>query len=94
MGKLLISAKYIFLIYSADIAELRKHIHVTYSHRGFKKSCKFWLEPTIELVENNKGDFSALELKEIDTLIHKNKDILLSQLEKFYQLVKVNAIQI
>lgn len=94
MGKLLISAKYIFLIYSADVSELRKHIHVTYSHRGFKKSCKFWLEPNIELVESNKGDFSALELKEIETMIHKNKNLLLVQLEKFHNLEKVNAIQI
>jgi len=33
MGKLLILANYIFLIYGSDIYETRKHIHVTYSHR-------------------------------------------------------------
>lgn len=34
MGKILILAKYIFLIYGTDIYEKRKHIHVTYTHRG------------------------------------------------------------
>ena len=47
MGKLLILANYIFLIYGSDIHEKRKHVHVTYAHRGFKRSCKFWLEPDI-----------------------------------------------
>ena len=47
MGKLLILANYIFLIYGSDIHEKRKHVHVSYAHRGFKRSCKFWLEPDI-----------------------------------------------
>ena len=29
MGKILILSKYIFLIYSVDIGEIRRHIHVT-----------------------------------------------------------------
>jgi hypothetical protein len=41
MGKILILTKYVFLIYSVDITELRKHIHVTYNAAGYKKSCKF-----------------------------------------------------
>ena len=65
MGKLLIVSKYIFLIYSADIFETRKHIHVTYNYRGFKKSCKFWLEPEVRLDESNRGDFSDKELREL-----------------------------
>lgn len=47
MGKLLILAKYIFLIYGSDIYETRRHIHVTYNQRGYKRACKFWLEPEI-----------------------------------------------
>lgn len=39
MGKLLILAKYIFLIYSVAINELRKHIHLTHNVAGYKKSC-------------------------------------------------------
>lgn len=52
MGKILILSKYIFLIYSVDIYEFRRHIHVTYNLAGYKKSCKFWLEPKVQLDEN------------------------------------------
>ncbi|WP_423147592.1 DUF4160 domain-containing protein [Rubrolithibacter danxiaensis] len=93
MGKLLILAKYIFLIYGSDIYEIRKHIHVTYSYRGFKRSCKFWLEPLIELDKNKKGDFSDKELLEIENLIMEHKELLLKQLELFYSNQSVKAIR-
>lgn len=54
MGKLLSLSNYIFLIYGSDIYETRKHIHVTYAHRGFKRSCKFWLEPHVQLTYPKK----------------------------------------
>ena len=72
----MILEKYIFLIYSTDIHEPRKHIHVTYAHRGYKRACKFWLEPNIELDEKKKGDFSNVEHNEIEKLIHENKETL------------------
>lgn len=93
MGKLLILAKYIFLIYSADINELKKHIHITYNVAGYKKSCKFWLEPAIELDENKKGDFNDLELREIKMLIEENKVVILQQLALFYAGEPVKAIR-
>jgi hypothetical protein len=93
MGKLLILARYIFLVYSTDIYEKRKHIHVTYSQSGFKRSCKFWMEPTIELDENKKGDFSETELNEIKKLIEENKKIIMEQLELFYHSKPVKAIR-
>ena len=93
MGKLLILVKYIFLIYSADINELRKHIHVTYNVAGYKKSCKFWLEPAIEVDENKKGDFNDLELTEIKKLIEENKGTILQQLNLFYTGEPVKAIR-
>jgi hypothetical protein len=76
MGKLLILARYIFLVYATDINEKRKHIHITYSQVGFKRSCKFWLEPIIELDENKKGDFTDKELNEIKKLIEENLETL------------------
>jgi hypothetical protein len=94
MGKLLILAKYIFLIYSEDIYEARKHIHVTYSHKGYKKSCKFWLEPQIEMDEKKVGDFSDIELNEIKMLILKHKEIILQQLQLFYNNKSVKAIRL
>lgn len=93
MGKLLILAKYIFLIYGSDIYEARRHIHVTYNQRGFKRACKFWLEPEIKIDENKKGDFSLKELTEIKNLIEDNREILLAQLTIFYRHEKVTAIR-
>jgi Domain of unknown function (DUF4160) len=93
MGKLLILTKYIFLIYGSDVNELRKHVHVTYNRRGFKRSCKFWLEPTISLDESKMGDFNERELLEIEKLIGENEGVLKSQLEKFHKRQRVNAIR-
>lgn len=93
MGKLLILTKYIFLIYGSDIYETRKHVHVTYNYRGYKRACKFWLEPEIQLDENKKGDFSLKELTEIEKLILDNRKILLAQLDVFYSRKKVTAIR-
>jgi hypothetical protein len=93
MGKLLILTRYIFLIYGSDIYETRKHIHVTYNRRGFKRACKFWLEPEIQLDVNKKGDFNLKELAEIEKLIVENKKILLAQLDIFYSREKVKAIR-
>ncbi len=93
MGKLLILAKYIFLIYGSDIFEKRRHVHCTYAHRGYKKSCKFWLEPVIELDDNKTGDFTDRELREIQQLVADNRGILLQQLEHFYNNEPVKAIR-
>jgi len=93
MGKLLILEKYIFLIYGSDILESRRHVHVTYSHRGFKRACKFWLEPEIEIDPGKKGDFSEVELNEIKKLTMKNKEVLLDQLNLFYNGLPVKAIR-
>jgi Domain of unknown function (DUF4160) len=93
MGKLLILAKYIFLIYGSDIYEARRHIHVTYNRRGYKRACKFWLEPEVELETNKKGDFTLIELVEIRKLILENKETLLTQLNIFYNGQPVKAIR-
>lgn len=93
MGKILVLTKYVFLVYSVDIHELRKHIHVTYNVAGYKKSCKFWIEPKIELDENKKGTFSEIELREIEQLIEDNKEIILQQLNLFYEGKSVKSIR-
>ncbi|MEJ7778083.1 MAG: DUF4160 domain-containing protein [Daejeonella sp.] len=93
MGKLLILAKYVFLIYGTDLYERRKHVHVTYNNRGFKKACKFWLEPDIEIDKNKTGDFSSKELLTIQKLIDENRDLLLDQLELFYSNQPLKAIR-
>jgi hypothetical protein len=94
MGKLLILSRYIFLIYGTDIYEVRKHIHCTYAYKGFKRSCKFWLEPVIESDNNKTGDFTERELNEIKQLITEHKEIILEQLERFYNNEQVKAIRL
>ena len=93
MGKILILSKYVFLVYSIDIKELRKHIHVTYNVAGYKKSCKFWLEPKIELDENKKGIFTEIELREIQKLVQENKYVILQQLNLFYAGRPIKSIR-
>ena len=93
MGKILILLKYVFLIYSVDILEKRKHIHITHNVAGYKKSCKFWLEPTIELDESKKGNFSDIEHREIAKLIEENIELILKQLKLFYNGKPVKSIK-
>ncbi|MGI4805533.1 MAG: DUF4160 domain-containing protein [Janthinobacterium lividum] len=93
MGKLLILSKYIFVIYESDIYEVRRHIHITYKHKGDKTSCKFWLEPQIEIDENKKGDFAAKELLEVKKLIVENQQLLEKQLDLFHSKQTVKAIK-
>lgn len=93
MGKVLILSKYVFLIYSIDILELRRHIHITHNVAGYKKSCKFWLEPDVELDDDKKGDFTNPELREIKKLVVENKVILLQQLDIFYAGQPVKSIK-
>jgi len=56
---------YRFFTWSKE--EERKHIHVVQDD----KQCKFWLEPTIEMAENN--GFKEFELNEILKIIIKNE---------------------
>ena len=91
MGKLLIYLQYVFLVFSSDIKEKRKHVHVRDSKRRLTNLCKFWLEPGIE-IEYNYG-FTQKELNEIEKLIKENKTILLKQLGQFYKGKPVKAIR-
>ena len=56
---------YRFFTWSKE--ESRKHIHVIKE----ENQCKFWLEPVIEIAENN--GFKQHELYEITQLINKNE---------------------
>ncbi len=93
MGKILVLLKYVFLIYSVDITETRRHIHVTHNVAGYKNSCKFCLEPEVMLDENIKGDFPEIELREIRRLIEENKELILQQLDLFYKGQPVTSIK-
>ena len=80
-------------MYLTDIYERKKHVLVTYNHRGFKKACKFWIEPDIEIDKNKTDDFSFKKLLEIEKLIKENEKILLSQLSLFYSNQPLKAIR-
>jgi hypothetical protein len=91
MGKLLICLKYVFLVFSADIKEKRKHVHVRDSKGRLTNLCKFWMEPKIE-IEYNYG-FTQKELNEIEKLVNGNKEVLLKQLNQFYKGKQIKAIR-
>lgn len=90
MPKLLIIKKYVFLIYSSDLSEKRKHIHIESRKGRFRKTAKFWIEPKISLVD--RGDFSHKELNVLYDLIKENLDIIKKQIEKFSKGEKVKTI--
>ena len=86
------NCKYVFLIYSSDIAEERKHIHVESTKGKFRTTAKFWLEPNIELVD--AGDFSKVEINKIRKLIKNNLSILKKQIDKFTLGKKIKTIKL
>jgi hypothetical protein len=67
---------------------------VTYTRKGYKRSCKFWLEPEIELDQNKKGEFTIKELKEIEKLIKTHERTLQDQLALFFEQKQVKAIRL
>ena len=69
------------MIFSSDLSEKRKHIHIEARKGRFRKSAKFWLEPEIELVD--PGDFRKKEINELLNLVKANKAIIESQIRKF-----------
>jgi hypothetical protein len=90
VGKLLISDKYIIFVFSSDINEKRKHVHVRDKRGRISNLCKIWLEPEIEF-DYNYG-FSSVEKKEIEKLITGRIKIITNQLNKFYAGKKVKSI--
>jgi len=90
LGKLIVFAKYVIFVFSSDINEKRKHIHVRDKAGKIKRLCKFWIEPEID-IEYNYG-FRDFELNEIKSLITENIDIINKQLDKFYAGNKVKSI--
>ncbi|MDR0547103.1 MAG: DUF4160 domain-containing protein [Dysgonamonadaceae bacterium] len=66
MSPLFLNEKgYRFFTWSKE--EERKHIHILKE----EKQCKYWLEPFIELAENQ--GFKVHELNEIQKIIAKNE---------------------
>jgi hypothetical protein len=91
MGKLLLIFKYVFFVFSADIYENRRHIHITDASGIKDRLCKFWLEPKIELVYNY--GFKERELTQIRKCMVENKVLLNVQLDKFYKGEKITIIK-
>lgn len=92
MGKLLIFEKFIFFVFSIDISEKRRHIHVRDKTGRINKLCKFWIEPDIKLANSVK--FTSKELLEIEKLIILNINLINKQLDKFYAGKKVKSIEL
>lgn len=91
MPKLLIIRQFVFLFYSADFFEKRKHIHVELRKGKRRYVAKFWLEPKIELIV--RGNLSNSEINQAQQLIVENLDLLINQIEKIMRGEKVKAIK-
>ena len=91
MPKLLIIKSFIFVLYSADIAEKRYHVHVEGRKGKFRTSAKFWLTLEIEIVST--GGFSEKEINQILKYIEQYKGILNKQIEKFVSGKRINCIK-
>ncbi|PCH65680.1 MAG: hypothetical protein COC01_09395 [Bacteroidetes bacterium] len=92
MPKLLIIGKFVFTIFSADIEEKRRHVHII-SKKGRKYIvAKIWLEPNIEVEKT--GNFSKEEINTILKLIEENSVIINEQLDLFYKGEKVKSIKL
>lgn len=92
MSKILIIYGYVLLVYAGDIIETRKHVHVESKKGRFRNTAKFWLEPEVELADS--GNFSDTELNLIQKLIENNRDLIISQIEKFFQGQNVKIIRL
>ena len=69
--------KYRFFFFSRE--ETRKHVHVV-SPEG---EAKFWLEPIVALAEDYR--LNARELKELQGVIERRKDEILSAWDKHFK---------
>lgn len=90
MGKLIVFLKYVFFVFSSDVNESRRHVHVTDKKRDLERICKFWIEPEIKL-EYNIG-FSSKEIKDIEKMLQRNLADVKMQLDMFYLYKKVKTI--
>ena len=90
MPKLLIVKVFVFLLFSKDIYEGRRHVHILSKKKRIRSVAKFWIEPDIELV--HPGNFNKKELNEIMQLIDKNLGIINKQIDNFLGGKKVKLI--
>ena len=92
MGKLIETDKFDLSLFSKDMFEKRKHVHIE-SHKGKgKKFAKVWLEPDIEVVKF--ADFSEKEMNKILKFIENNIDLINKQTDKFISGKKIKIIKL
>ena len=87
MPKLLLIRSYVFFIWTQDVMENRRHVHIIKNSGRNFNAAKIWLEPNVETVR--KGDFSEKEINEIIDIIQKNKVLLLSKIDQIKKTWKV-----
>lgn len=91
MPKLLIVGKFVFLLFSSDVMEKRRHIHVEVRKGRQRRVAKFWLEPRLELV--TAGDLSEKEVSRVIEILKAHAELLSSQLDDFYRGRQVKVVK-
>ncbi len=89
-GQIIDFLKYVFFVFSSDLNENRRHVHITDKKGDLERICKFWIEPQIKL-EYNIG-FTTKEIRAIEKLLRENITDVESQLDLFYLYENVKAI--
>jgi hypothetical protein len=92
LPKILIVQNITIFVYSGDISEKRRHIHIEIKKRRHRKSIKFWIEPQIEIVDKN--GLNDKEISNIKKIIISNIDLINRQLDQFYQGKYIKLIRL
>ena len=77
-------------VFSSDINEKRRHVHVRDKKGRINRLCKFWIQPETELTYNY--GFNKSEITEIKKLINSNLSLIKTQLSSFYAGKKVKSV--
>jgi hypothetical protein len=67
-----------YRIFTWSKEEERKHVHIIKGN----KQCKYWIEPEIEIADNN--GFREFELSEIMKIISKNAEEFKTKWDKHF----------
>jgi hypothetical protein len=79
MPKIAVYKNLVFFLYAYDLAE-RAHLHISNSKRGRNRSAKIWLD-TLEIFE--RGSVSDKELRQCQSVIADNRQIIAEQIRNF-----------
>lgn len=89
MPKIATFKNFIFFFYSFDLTE-RIHLHISKS-KNYSNYAKIWLD-TLEV--EYLGDLSNIEMNECIKIISKNKNKIISLIEKYKETQDIKSLKL